>query len=102
MELGDIWNKTDDKEISKVMAEKQVIERDAILAHFTPQSQEESVIADSKEEGNNKSLPESAIDNHYLLPNQPILPPIVSSEILSSLINIFGTNILLLSEIFFD
>ena len=68
-ELGNVWNEVDDEEFGKVMARKQVIQRDATLADSTPQSQEESVVADNKEKGNNNSLPYSAIDNDYPLPN---------------------------------
>ena len=67
--LSDVWNKADDEEFGKVMAGKQIGQRDAILAHSTPQSQEVSVVADNKEERDNNNLPESAIDNDYPLQN---------------------------------
>ena len=82
------------------MAGKQVVGRDATLAHSTPQSQEESVVADSEEEGDNNSLPESAIDNDYPLPNQPMPPPIVPKSFadLEEAEDIFGSPDTLLGD----
>ena len=60
-ELGDVWNEADDVEFGKIIAGKQVVGKDVTLAHSTPQSQEESVVADNEEEGNKNSLSESAI-----------------------------------------
>lgn len=101
-ELGDVWNEADDKEFGKVIVGKQVVGRDATLAHSTPQSQKGSVVADSEEEGDNNSLSESAIDNDHPLPNQPMPPPAVPSEIPSPLTDISGANTLLPPETFHD
>ncbi len=91
-ELGDVWNEADDNEFGKVMAGKQVVGREATLADPTPQSKERSVVADSEEEGDNDSLPESTTDNNHLLPNQPMPPPAVPGEISFPLTDISGAN----------
>lgn len=57
------------------MARKQVLGLDITLAHSISQLLKESVVADSEEEGENKSLLESAIDNNYHLSDQFIPPP---------------------------
>ena len=101
-ELGDVWNEADDEEFGKVMDGKQVVGRDATLAHSTPQSQEGSVVADSEEEGDNNSLPESAMDNDHPLPNQPMPPPAIPSEIPFPLTDISGANTSLPPETFHD
>lgn len=75
--LGDIQNEVDDKEFGKIIARKQVIKKDAILAYSTLQSQKKSVVTDSEKERYNNSLFKSTIDNNYLLPNQLILSLIV-------------------------
>ena len=74
------------------MTERQAVGRDAIFAHPTHQSHEGSFVAQSEEEGDNNSLLESAIDNDYPLPSQPMSPTVVPSEILSLLTDISGTN----------
>lgn len=102
VKLNNLWNKVNDEKFSKVMAEKQVIKKNNTLAHSTPQSGKKSVITDSKVDGENNCLPELAINNNYILLNQPILSPIVPNKFLSSLINIFKTNILLLPKIFYN
>ena len=61
-----------------------------------------SVITDSKVDGKNNFLPELAINNNYILLNQPILSPIVPNKFLFSLIDIFKANILLLPKIFYN
>lgn len=101
-ELGDVWNEADDEKFGKVMDGKQVVGRDAILACSNLQSQEGSIVADSKEKGDNNSLPESAIDNNHPLPNQPMPPPAIPSEISSPLTDISGANTSLPSETFHD
>ena len=73
MELGNIQNEADDEEFGKVMARKQVARRDAILPHFTLQSQKEFIVIDNEEEEDNNSFLESIINNDYPLPNQLIL-----------------------------
>lgn len=67
--MGDVLNEADDKKFVKVIVKKQVLWRDAILAHFTPQIQERSMIADIEEKGDNHSLFKSSIDNNYPLSN---------------------------------
>lgn len=84
------------------MAEKQVLKRDATLAHFTTQSQKRFVVADSEEKRDKNSFPKSAIDNNHPLPNQPIPPPTISSKILSPLTKISGINILLPPRTYHD
>ncbi len=101
-ELGDLWNKADDEEFGKVMTGRQVIRKDAIFAYPTHQSHKGSVVADSEEERDNDSLPESALDNDYPLPSQLIPPPVVPSEISSPLTNISKTNTPPLPEAFQD
>ena len=84
------------------MAGKQVVGKDATLAHSTPQSQERSIFTDSEEEGDNNNLPESAIDNNHLLPKQPTPPSTVPSEISFPLTDISGANTSLPPETFHD
>lgn len=71
------------------------------MAYSTSQSQEEPIIADiSEKKEDNNSFCELAINNDYLLLNQPISLLIIINEIFFLLINISGANILLLSETF--
>lgn len=101
-ELGNIWNKADDKKFGKVIAGKQVLRREASLAYFTLQSQKKFVIADSKDEGDNNSIFKSNIGTNHLLSNQLIPRQIVRSEISSFLTDIFGANTFLPPKIFHD
>lgn len=100
--MSDVWNEANDEEFGKVIDGKQVVGRDATLARSTPQSQEGSVVADSKKEGDNNSLPESAMDNDHSLPNQPIPPPAIPIEIPSPLTDISRANTSLPPKIFHD
>ena len=89
--MGGVWNEANDDEFGKVMTGKQTIRRGATIDHSIFQSQKRSVVANSKEEGDNDSLPESTVDSDHPLPNQPMLPP-VPSEILSPLTDISGAD----------
>lgn len=53
--LDDIQNKANDKEFSKIVTEKQV-KKKATFTHSIFQSQEESIAANSDEEGDNKQF----------------------------------------------
>lgn len=101
-EVSDIQNEVDDDKFGKVMARKQVVGKETILANSTLQSKERSVIADSKNEGDNNSLFESAANNNHPLPNQSMPPPTVPNEILSPLTDISETNTPLPSKTFHD
>lgn len=74
--FGDIWNEVDDDKFVKVIAKKQ----------------ERSIAANSEEERDNNGLSESTIDINHLLPNQPIVSPIVPKETLSPLPNSSRAN----------
>ena len=92
-ELGNLWNEASDNEFGKVITRKQIVGKEAIISDPNFQSKERSVIADSEKEVDNDSLLEStATNNDHRLPNQSMLLSIVSSEVLSLLIDIFGGN----------
>ncbi len=100
--LGDVWNEADNAEFGKVMTGRQAIRRDAILAHPTLQSHKRCVVADSEKEGDNNSLSESAVDNDYPLPSQPIPSHVVPIKISSLLTDISRANTSPLPEAFKD
>lgn len=84
------------------MTKSQAIKNNTQYAHSNVLSWEESVVANSEENGDSNNLSELNIDNNHHLFIQPMLPLEITSQILSSLTNISEANIFVLSEAFKD